>query len=218
MHDGPATSTRAEQTRARIRTAAQRLFLQHGFQATSTDAIMAAAGIASKETLYRYYPRKEELFVDVLRALTLERPYLRQLMQPAPAPTSASELRARLRDVAQDILDNMLQPEYLALMRTTLAETARFPQIGDLFRQTVPEPALRYLHTLLRQGQETGVVHSGVDLDTAGRMFLGTLLTYAIFDGLLLAPDAPRAPDTRAVDSVVATFMQAVSTESQTDE
>jgi hypothetical protein len=44
------------------------------------------------------------------------------------------------------------QPEYLALMRTTLAGVLRFPQLGALFRQTVPEPALRYLHDALAAG------------------------------------------------------------------
>src|SRR2546423_13494696 len=66
-----APTHRAQQKREQILTAARRLFLQHGFADTSTEAIRIEAGV-SKETLYRYYASKEELFTAVLRQLTLE--------------------------------------------------------------------------------------------------------------------------------------------------
>ena len=64
-----APTHRAQQKREQILTAARRLFLQHGFADTSTEAIRIEAGV-SKETLYRYYASKEELFVDVLGNLS----------------------------------------------------------------------------------------------------------------------------------------------------
>ena len=57
-------STRAQRTRERLRAAAHRLFLRQGYLATSVDAILAEAGISSKETLYRKYANKEALFAD----------------------------------------------------------------------------------------------------------------------------------------------------------
>ena len=206
-----ASSTRTEKKRIQIRDAARKLFLQHGFQGTSTDAVLTAAGIASKETLYRYYARKEDLFVDVLRSLTVERPYLRQFMQTSPEPTSVSALRMLLRAVAQDILENVLQPDYLALMRITMAELPRFPELGVLFRQTVPEPAMSYLLRLLRHGQAAGVVRQDKDLETIGRMFLGALLAYAIFDGLLLSVQVPPMPEEKTIDAIVDNIMDIVS-------
>src|SRR5262245_15366076 len=65
---------RAQRTRERIRVAARRLFLQKGYQATSMEAIRLAAGVASKETVYRHYQSKERLFVDVMGRLTMEQP------------------------------------------------------------------------------------------------------------------------------------------------
>lgn len=212
----PKSSTltaRTEQKRAQIRDAARRLFLQYGFQGTSTDAILAAAGIASKETLYRYYPRKDDLLVDVLRSLTVERAHLRQFMQPAPPPASEQELRMHLRRIAQDILETMLQPDYLAIIRLMLAEVPRFPELGVLFRQTVPEPALHYLFALLRNGQVTGVVRQQTDLEMIGRMFLGTLLTYAIFDGLWMTAQAPQMPEASRIDTLVENIMGLVSSQ-----
>ena len=54
---------RTERTRAAIREAANRLFLERGVDATTVDAICAAAGI-SKGTFYLYFHRKEDLLVE----------------------------------------------------------------------------------------------------------------------------------------------------------
>src|SRR5215472_9813276 len=108
--------TRAEKKRAQIRMAAKELFLRSGFQGTSTDAIAAEASV-SKETLYRYYPRKEDLFVDVVRSLTTERLHLAQWTERSTAPTSIQELRMFLRAIARRVVETMVQPEYQALFR-----------------------------------------------------------------------------------------------------
>jgi TetR/AcrR family transcriptional repressor of mexJK operon len=72
--EGPGRRGRAK--RDQILTGARRVFLRDGFAGASTDAIAAEAGV-SKRTLYAYYPSKEDLFVDVLRGLTIENPQSR---------------------------------------------------------------------------------------------------------------------------------------------
>ena len=203
MKDSTTASARTEKKRAQIRDAARQLFLQFGFQGASTDAIMDAAGIGSKETLYRYYAKKEDLFADVLRSLSVERAGLREFMRHSPSPASIAELRTLLRTVAREILENMLQPDYLAVIRLTIAELPRFPQLGVLFRQSVPEPAMDYLLTVLRNAQANGIVEQHQDLETAVRMFLGALLSYAIFDGLWLTTQTPQMPDANSIDDIV---------------
>jgi AcrR family transcriptional regulator len=49
-----------EQTRQRIADAGLRLFLEHGFEATTLDAIAEAAGIA-RRTFFHYFDSKEAL-------------------------------------------------------------------------------------------------------------------------------------------------------------
>ena len=49
----------------RIRDAARRLFLQHGFESTTTRDIATAAGIANG-TLFNYYPSKEVLAMSFI--------------------------------------------------------------------------------------------------------------------------------------------------------
>ena len=55
----------------RILRAATALFLRQGFAPTTMDGITEAARV-SKATLYAYYPSKEALFVEVVRARALE--------------------------------------------------------------------------------------------------------------------------------------------------
>lgn len=93
MDESSAVSVRSEKKRAQIRNAAKQLFLQAGFQSTSTDTIMAAAGIASKETLYRYYAKKEDLFVDALRSVTTERLHLQPVIERPTSPANLAERR-----------------------------------------------------------------------------------------------------------------------------
>jgi TetR/AcrR family transcriptional regulator, mexJK operon transcriptional repressor len=211
MKEPSVAQTRAEKKRAQIRAAAKQLFLQHGFQATSTDAIAATASI-SKETLYRYYAKKEDLFVDVLRSFTIERLFWVQLTERSTEPKNTLELRVLLRTIAQDLIETMMQPEYLAILRLIVAESPRFPELGTLFRQTVPAQGFNYFLMLLRSGQRNGVVREQIDPPTVTRMFLGTLVTYVFLDGLMRNTQAPQIPDPGTIDTFVNHMMDMITT------
>ncbi|HEX2913318.1 MAG TPA: TetR/AcrR family transcriptional regulator [Chloroflexia bacterium] len=215
MEEQSTGLSRSEKKREQIRTAARQLFLQHGFQGTSTDAIMAAAGIASKETLYRYFPTKEELFVSVARDLTVERPPLQELISRPPTPQNPEELRKSIQAVVQAILSNMLQPDYLAVMRIIIAELPRFPRLGELYQQAVPARAIEYLTALIRNGQASGIVDKRKEPEMIGRMLLGTLLTYGIFDGLLQGDSAPRLPPASSINSLIDNMIELLSVEKE---
>jgi AcrR family transcriptional regulator len=129
----PEESTRTHAKRKQIR-AAQRLFLELGYERAFMDAIARAAGV-SKQTLYHYRLAKERLFVDVRRALTIER-----FQQAAPFAfaehpiTSRAKLEAALPADAASAVEHILSPEHVALLRILIAEAPRFPRIADHFR------------------------------------------------------------------------------------
>ncbi len=50
-----------------------------------------------------------------------------------------------------------------------------------------------------------------VDTDAASRMLVGALLTYAIYDGLLIGDGPPRPPEPERIEGVVDLFMKAIS-------
>jgi TetR/AcrR family transcriptional repressor of nem operon len=57
------TMTKGEQTRRRIVTAAAPIFNQHGYEGTSVNDLMEAAGL-KKGGIYRHFSSKEELAVE----------------------------------------------------------------------------------------------------------------------------------------------------------
>jgi TetR/AcrR family transcriptional repressor of mexJK operon len=201
---------RARAKRDQILSGARRVFLRDGFAAASTDAIAAEARV-SKRTLYVYYSSKEELFADVMRKLTIENPQTRALETiEEMSPGSEGELRRDLLELAEKIVTTMMQPDYLALLRTTIADTHRFPQLGGIFRATVPERALRSFAIFVERGRERGVVGPDIAGGTAARMFVGPLLTYAVLDGLL-AEGPPRPPAREKIEEIVDLYMKAIT-------
>ncbi len=189
---------------------ARRVFLREGFAAASTDVISREAGV-SKRTLYAYYPSKEELFGDVLRRLTIENPQTRVLESVRGAdPESREELREALLGLAKKLVPTMMSPEYLALLRTIIADSHRFPQLGEIFRSTVPEQGIREGRDMLRRAQENGVAVEG-DPEVMVRMFIGPLLTYALVDGLFRPDGEPQPPGTEKIEEIVGLYMKTIS-------
>jgi TetR/AcrR family transcriptional regulator, mexJK operon transcriptional repressor len=201
---------RAREKRDQILAGARLVFLRDGFAAASTDAIASEAKV-SKRTLYVYYPSKEELFAEVMRRLTIENPQARALESiEEMSPGDEEELRRDLLELAGKIVATMMQPDYLALLRTTIADTHRFPQLGGLFRATVPERAMRSFAVFIEKSRERGVVGRDVDGGTAARMFVGPLLTYAVLDGLL-AEGPQRLPAREKIEEIVDLYMKAIT-------
>ena len=202
-------TARAQQKRGQILEAARRLFLSHGYAHTSTEAVRRAAGV-SKETLYRYYSTKEELFIDVLRRLTLEHlPKPLQLDEALAPGASQEQLRKALRVLGLEIVGLMMQPDYLALLRVVFAESRRFPHLGELFRKTVPEQTVAAVSQLIARLRKKGLV-ARVDEEAAARMLLGSLLTYAIMDGVLSSDGEPHPPPPKRIAAITDLFVRAI--------
>lgn len=106
--------TKGEQTSRRVLDAAEALFAERGFEATSLRAIARASGI-QQPGLYNYFSSKEALYAAVLdRAL---RP-LSQAMDPALWQTPEGEFRSTLTSVMTDLL--LEHPTMAALFQRAL--------------------------------------------------------------------------------------------------
>ena len=92
-------------------------------------------------------------------------------------------------------------------MRIIVAEMARLPEVGTLFRETVPEQSLASISTLLRRMGEQGIV-AQIDEEAAARLFLGSLLTYMLLDGLLSTESVPLLPAPERLASIVDLFLE----------
>jgi TetR/AcrR family transcriptional regulator, mexJK operon transcriptional repressor len=189
---------------------AKRAFLQEGFAGVSTDAIAREARI-SKRTLYSYYPSKEELFIAVIRHLTLENPQTRILdfMQEVN-PLTADELRAALFIIAQKVSITMMCEEDLTLLRTIIADAHRFPQLTESVRATFPERAMKEIAQILERARTNGIpIHRG-DTELLVRLFMGPILSYIMMDGLLKPAIPTQPPDSETLTILINLFMNAI--------
>jgi TetR/AcrR family transcriptional regulator, mexJK operon transcriptional repressor len=202
-------NTRVQQTRERLRAAAHQLFLQQGYQATSIDAILAEAGVSSKETLYRHYASKEALFADVLSHLTMEQPGFPEKLVALPKPQDLPSLRQALLQLSHEILSMMYQPGYLPLVRMIIAESPRFPQLGTLFFSTVTQRGFTIINSLLQAAREKHII-AGIDFDAVTRMLLGGLISYAI-TGLIFTEEQAQSPPLERADVLIEVIMRALT-------
>jgi AcrR family transcriptional regulator len=190
-----------------IREAAKTLFLRHGFARVSTAALAKEAGV-SKETLYSRYPSKEAVLADVLEHLITAGD---TGTEAAVAPVTWQELDAAFRRLAHDLSAELMRREYIELARIVIAETPRLPQVGEIFRRSVPQRAFERAAELLMAGVKAQLVKD-LDVPTAARMFVAPLVVHALVNVLLVAPEAQQqsaAP--MDVDAHVELFLAAVA-------
>ena len=99
---------RAEDTRDRILAAAARVFAARGYAGGTTNHIAAEAGL-SVGSLYQYYPNKDALLAELMRAHVAEGAALiaRRLAEPPPAAAAGgADLAASLRPFVDAAIDN----------------------------------------------------------------------------------------------------------------
>src|SRR6516164_3282450 len=108
-YDNTRRQAQVRATRLRIIEAATALFIEHGYPATTLEAIAAAAG-TSLPTLYRLFSSKRALLKAVLD-VTLggdDQPIAfgdRQEVQAARAETDPAKLNAAFARLGRDFMD-----------------------------------------------------------------------------------------------------------------
>lgn len=122
------------------------LFLEHGFERTSIDAICAAAGMA-KRTVYARYQDKTSLFKAALNRA------IKDWIVPVERLRAAESesLEESLLNIGQILVANILSPAGLRLLRLTNAESGRWPEIGAFNVKQGTEPTAAYLADLFRR-------------------------------------------------------------------
>ncbi len=127
---GSSRSERGEQKYAQVLEGARAVFLARGFEGASVDEIARNAGI-SKATLYRHFPDKETLF----QAVIAEECRRQAALHPEICHAGLS-LREFLINLAKESIEFGLGEFGRGIYRIAVAESARFPQIGESFYRT----------------------------------------------------------------------------------
>jgi TetR/AcrR family transcriptional regulator, mexJK operon transcriptional repressor len=154
------------------------------------DTVAAEAGV-TKQTVYRHFASKEKLFIAVLRSLAAERLQPDITAAAHQAAGSGEDLEEVLLAVATRILDRVLDPTYLDLIRVLIAEGRQFPELVELFRTAAVGPMAAALSEILDIPPPT----PGSGAETVPpqlRLFIAPILAYEI-EGMLGDPTEVRA-------------------------
>lgn len=181
---------------------AEQVFLARGFAATTMQAVAAEAG-ASKETLYRHFRSKEELFAEVVsnRAQQMRAKLDADFDRPHAMPDV-------LRDLGIRLLTQMSQPDMMCLLRMVIAEVPRDPEIGRIFFQHGPERTRVRLTEYLAAARQRGEFR-GEDGELAATLFLSAVMGSQHLLRLTVFEPEPLGAEeiSRRVDEVVAMFL-----------
>lgn len=136
------TAKRRTRSRDKILTAAEDLFLHHGYAGTSMDAVTEAAGV-SKQTIYTHFAAKETLFREVIAHMT------GQAVSDHRAAvgdfTGDQPVAEFLEHYAREQLAIVLTPRLMALRRLVIGEAGRFPDLGRHLYASGPGASLARL-------------------------------------------------------------------------
>jgi TetR/AcrR family transcriptional repressor of mexJK operon len=125
----------SDKKREAILRGAKAAFLKEGFGGASMDQVAALAGV-SKMTVYRHFGSKEELFAGVITDLC------HFIVAEDLDAIFAQEPQQALRAFARKMTDIVFEPDTAELHRIVIAESRRFPKLGQLFYQTGPQACI----------------------------------------------------------------------------
>ena len=189
---------------AQIATAAAEIFMQSGYEAASMDEIARRAQV-SKATVYAHFKSKSELFGSLMRGVSEIR--LSALFETG---VPQDDVRATLEVIFERVIGVVFAPSSLGLYRVMVAESARFPELGDAFYRAGPALVIDRLAQLLAAWHEAGLLE--IDQPRAAAEFLYSGLRSDLYMRRLLGvgPVAEASEDPHAVaERLISVFLKA---------
>ena len=154
---------RSQRARSAVLNAARALFEKGGYTAATIEAIAARSGVA-KTTIYRWWPNRAALVVDLLMQIAAEAAPLPAGLEPLQA------LRTELHSVAKAA--GTLTGR---LLGSLLGEAECDPEIRAALRKGLFNPRRRATAKVIRQAQVSGVLRQGVPPLVAVDLLYGPL-------------------------------------------
>ncbi|MFG3345021.1 TetR/AcrR family transcriptional regulator [Streptomyces sp. NPDC048018] len=146
----------------------------------SIEKIARTAGVG-KATIYRRWPGKEELFVDLLRSV-----------EPPDPVLPGTSLRDDFVVLLETMRQRGLAKRTSALLHSVFSQMQLYPKLWDAYHHTVIEPRRRMGLDAIRRGVERGEVRTDLDVELVNDLFVGPLLLRSIIrPGATLEPGLP---------------------------
>ncbi|MCO5997355.1 TetR/AcrR family transcriptional regulator [Actinoallomurus rhizosphaericola] len=130
----------------------------------SLVAIAKQAGV-SRNSVYRRWKTKDELYLDVLETINERR----------PAPTGA-DLREDLAVLLRALAERVVDERASSMLRALNAEAAAFPRLHSRYFEEIVAPRREAMNQVLRRGVERGEIRPDVDPDLISELLVSPLL------------------------------------------
>ncbi|WP_214410174.1 TetR/AcrR family transcriptional regulator [Sphaerisporangium fuscum] len=130
----------------------------------SLVTIAKQAGV-SRNSVYRRWRTKDELYLDVLETIN----------KPRPSPTGAGtrdDLAVLLRALAERVVDKRAS----SMLRALNAEAVTFPRLHRRYFEEIVAPRREAMNHVLRRGVERGEIRPDIDPDLISELLVSPLL------------------------------------------
>jgi AcrR family transcriptional regulator len=192
-----------EAKRNEILKIASQVFTEMGYEGASMAEIATRVG-GSRGTLYRYYPSKESLFLEVV--LSTGRRHLEPVF--VDLEQSTGDITMALQRYGEKFLSFICDPESLAALRMVIAEAGR-SDIGKRFHLAGPKTGLDLVSKYLAAKMDEGILRrsdTGVAADHLVALLEAEIMPRCML-GLQGTPT--RAQIKQVVKRAVAVFLAA---------
>lgn len=202
--DNMSNSPKPESARARIITAASRLFTEKGYAGTTTRAIAEAAGV-NEVTIFRHFGTKENL--------------AKAIMDQFGGLAIADDLELRFSgDYAQDLnlIGKMMMKvmtERSDSMRMAICEAGNFPEFQQVVAEN-PRQLRGMLARYLKRQMDNHVILPG-HAEVLAQAFLGMFFSYIVLKGFLSDDLKPKISSDQVVDQFVDLFVRGTLSEQE---
>ncbi|MGH1393194.1 MAG: TetR/AcrR family transcriptional regulator [Trichormus sp.] len=190
---GDAERSNSTEKVEKILQGAMQQFLANGYAATSMDKVAEAAGV-SKATVYSHFQDKEGLFRALIERLARKR--FQSILGTQPLQ---GEPYIVLRGLAKTALNQMVNdPEYQAFERLLMGESARFPELAQVFIGSIAKPAIETISKYLGSRAELNIP----DPEATARILIGSLVHFVITQEIMHGKDIMPMESDRLIDAL----------------
>jgi AcrR family transcriptional regulator len=177
-------------------------FLKHGYQGASINAMARSSGI-SKESIYRYFSSKKQLFEAVIGRELIE---YQKTVQRVYATANTMELREALITIAETLLGVITTERTLALRRLVFEEATRSPDVGQHYYKSGPEQGFGAIERVFAAHG----IKAELPFAVLSRHFLALISWKVMLERECAVTEAPTKAQTKQwVESVVDDFIKA---------
>jgi AcrR family transcriptional regulator len=167
-----------------ILDAARALLIEEGFADLRLEHVAARAGVG-KTTIYRRWPSKEALALELLLGLAA----------PHIAVAETGDTREELLAAVTNAMRALTDTDFGPVIRALLSQIAINPSLGDPFRSQVVAARRAEVARVIARGVGRGDLRADVDVEIATELLVGPVYFRLMFGGELTQAFAERVVD-----------------------